>query len=156
VACGPSKTARENGKPSAQGSEPSSATLSFASSSVAPGEETKGKIVISLVSGWHTYSDPPGDSGMAPIVLFKIPEGWKATLLPLPKPRTFVDDAGTTFGYEDKLEIGFLLRAPENAVVGQNVKIETDVQWLVCKEICLPQSASLTVGLVVAGAEEKK
>ena len=55
--------------PYSQDQEPSTASLVLeAGENVHPGDRLRGAIVIALASGWHTYGDPPGDSGMPPAV----------------------------------------------------------------------------------------
>ena len=131
----------------------SSAEVYLDAEAVPPGGEVCGRITISLSKGWHTYSDPPGDSGMAPIVDFRLPEGWSVSMLSLPPAKTFQDTAGTTFGYEDQLPIPFILTVPAHAEPGIGVTIETELQWLICRDICVPQSAFLTTNLTVKGQE---
>ncbi len=110
---------------------------------LAPGGELRGEIVLTMAPGWHTYSDPPGDSGMPPIINFAIPPDWEAVLEPLPPAERFEDESGVTFGYENELRIGFHLRAARDATPGAEVEMTIDVQWLICKDICLPESTVL-------------
>jgi thiol:disulfide interchange protein DsbD len=109
-----------------------------------------GEIVLELAPGWHTYGDPPGDSGMPPMVDFRLPPGWQAVLGELPPTQRFEDEAGVTFGYEGELRIPFRLEWPSGATAGEAVEIEVNVQWLICKDICLPQSALLKAKIVPA------
>ena len=137
--------------PYSQDQEPSTASLVLeAGENVHPGDRLRGAIVIALASGWHTYGDPPGDSGMPPAVSFTVPDGWSADLQPLPQSREFRDAAGVTFGYENELRIPFTVSVPENAEPRERAEIEVAVDWLVCKDVCLPQSALLTTEVTVS------
>jgi thiol:disulfide interchange protein DsbD len=121
----------------------SAASVLMNSEAVAAGAAVEGAVVLTLAPGWHTYSDPPGDSGMPPIVEFSLPSGWSAERLPLPPPQRFEDPSGVTFGYEGELRIGFRITAPPDAVAGEMIEIGIDVQWLICRDVCLPRSAQL-------------
>ncbi|MDT8391883.1 MAG: protein-disulfide reductase DsbD family protein [Lentisphaeria bacterium] len=124
----------------------SSARLVIDETDVAPGASVTGRFIISLAEGWHTYSDPPGDSGMAPIITFSLPDDWSADLSPLPEAERFEDESGVTFGYEEELSVGFRLRVSDKAVSGSAAEIQLSIQYLICNEICLPQSADLRAG----------
>jgi thiol:disulfide interchange protein DsbD len=142
---GPAETAPEPEKEHPE----STAELILRGDTVVPGGYLPGEVVLAVPDGWHTYSDPPGDSGMAPIVEFDVPDGWAAERLPLPKPMRFEDESGVTFGYENRLAIEFRLRSPETAAPGTEADIAVSVQWLTCKEICLPWSARLDARVAV-------
>ena len=122
----------------------SSARLLVERSTVEPGTTVGIGIMIRLAEGWHTYADPPGDSGMAPILHVDLPEGIKAGPLRYPRHKAFRDDAGTTFGFEDSV----LLRIPVTVDTGvassQDVPFRATLDYLICKEACLPQRAELT------------
>lgn len=127
----------------------SSVALRMAATSVAPGATVDGKLTISMAPGWHTYGDPPGDSGMPPIIEFKLPKGWTYVRLPLPPTKTFKDGAGTANGYEGSVDVPFRLTAPKTAAVGTPVTIEITVQWLICKDVCVPKSDDLQTTLTI-------
>lgn len=148
IGCGKVRTESETVEDSSPLSE---ASLAMDSAAVVPGDAVEGAVVLTLAAGWHTYSDPPGDSGMAPVVEFILPPGWSASRLPLPPPRRFADPSGVTFGYEEELRIGFRIAAPPHAAAGETAEVKIDVQWLICQDICLAQSAQLKTVLSVGG-----
>lgn len=127
----------------------SSARLLIDETDVKPGGEVTGRFVITLAEDWHTYSDPPGDSGMAPIINFTLPDGWTAAISPLPEPDRFEDEAGVTLGYEHELSVGFRLKVSDKAISGSTAEIKLTIQYLICKDICLPQSADLRAVLKI-------
>jgi thiol:disulfide interchange protein DsbD len=132
----------------------STATLSLGEGLVSPGGSLAGRIALAIPDGWHTYSDPPGDSGMPPIIDFELPPGWSSSILPLPEARRFEGPAGVTFGYENTLEIDFLLTAPQQAPGGEKETIRVSVQWLTCKDICLPWSQDFEAEVTVAESND--
>ena len=100
-------------------------------------------IQISLEEGWKTYWKNPGDSG-APLTLdWKHEEKENINYEVLyPTPSRFVDLEIETIGYEDKvifpIEIKFLDQI-------QPKQIDVDINYLVCKHICIPITESRTV-----------
>lgn len=116
---------------------------------VAPGGELRGAIIIDLAPGWHTYSDPPGDSGMPPAVELSLPSAWSTELLPLPEPKEFKEEVGVSFGYKDQLKISFRIEAPEDISISSKVDLNVHVEYLICKDTCLPRSEKLHAEIVI-------
>lgn len=124
---------------------PSRASVLLSREWVAPGGSAEIGILIALMPGWHTYADPPGDSGMAPIVTAQAPDGMTVGTRQLPPPQRFVDPAGTTFGYEDQVLIRLPLTVGPEWTPRGAADIALHVDYLVCKTECVPQSAEFIV-----------
>ena len=97
--------------------------------------------------GWHIYWKNPGDSGMAPAVTWKLSEGYTAGPLQFPFPEKILAPPLVTYGYE--METLFLaeITPPAGQPVATKIRIAADLDWLVCKEICLPGKASLDLSV---------
>ncbi|MEY5062631.1 MAG: hypothetical protein RLZZ112_595, partial [Verrucomicrobiota bacterium] len=93
--------------------------------------------------GWHIYWKNPGDSGMAPTVQWKLPEGYTAGPLQFPLPEKILAPPLVTYGYEMETLILAEITPPAGQPLPAKIKIGADLDWLVCKEICLPGKASL-------------
>jgi thiol:disulfide interchange protein DsbD len=93
--------------------------------------------------GWHIYWKNPGDSGMAPTVQWKLPEGYTAGSLQFPVPEKILAPPLVTYGYEMETLILAEITPPAGQPLPTKIKIGADLDWLVCKEICLPGKASL-------------
>jgi thiol:disulfide interchange protein len=93
--------------------------------------------------GWHIYWKNPGDSGMAPTVQWKLPEGYTAGPLQFPLPEKILAPPLVTYGYEMETLILAEITPPAGQPLPPKIKIGADLDWLVCKEICLPGKASL-------------
>lgn len=95
---------------------------------------------------WHIYWKNPGDSGTAP--RFDI-QSELATLgevsWPIPK-RIRLGDF-TNIGYEGEVLFPLAVRPSDLA---ESVKIKARLEWLVCKEECLPGSGDLELTRPVA------
>ncbi len=106
-------------------------------SSVAPGGEVLLGVRWKITPGWHLYWRNPGDSGTAPRISVKAPEGIQVGDIAWPRPVVFEDDWGdTTYGYEHEVILLLPLRIPLQAPEGP-LTLEVDAEWLVCKEACL-------------------
>jgi len=110
---------------------------------LAPGEfgteSTLIGIYFLLEPGWHVYWKNPGDSGAAP--KFKISSD-NATYgqIQWPFPERIPVAHLTNLGYEK--EVAYLF---EVQPVGSPLRLRADLEWLVCKEDCLPGFGSLTL-----------
>ncbi|MCA1809214.1 MAG: hypothetical protein LC725_07180 [Lentisphaerae bacterium] len=138
----------------AQGLEPlSRARLLADRSAVTPGgQETLGLQLV-MAPGWHTYADPPGDSGMAPRINFKQPSDLRDASWRFPPPHAFRDAAGVTYGYENVALLLIDARVPPDAPVGGNWTVRADVEWLICRELCRPMFATVELELPVRDRE---
>jgi thiol:disulfide interchange protein DsbD len=97
--------------------------------------------------GWHIYWKNPGDSGMAPTVQWKLPEGYTAGPLQFPLPEKILAPPLVTYGYEMETLLLAEITPPAGQPLPPKIKIGADLDWLVCKEICLPGKASLDLNV---------
>ena len=97
--------------------------------------------------GWHIYWKNPADSGMAPTVQWKLPEGYTAGPLQFPLPEKILAPPLVTYGYEMETLLLAEITPPTGQPLPAKIKIGADLDWLVCKEICLPGKASLDLNV---------
>jgi len=97
--------------------------------------------------GWHIYWKNPGDSGMAPTVQWQLPAGYTAGPLQFPLPEKILAPPLVTYGYEMETLILTEITPPAEQPLPAKIKIGADLDWLVCKEICLPGKASLDLNV---------
>lgn len=94
---------------------------------------------------WHTYWRNPGDSGEAPKLNWKLPEGIRSGGIEWPIPEEIRVAHLLNYGYDgaNLLMVPIYLESTPNT---QNTPIEVkvDLSWLVCKEDCIPGWASLS------------
>ncbi|MFM8654923.1 MAG: protein-disulfide reductase DsbD domain-containing protein, partial [Verrucomicrobiota bacterium] len=93
------------------------------------------------------YWKNPGDSGMAPTVQWKLPEGYTAGPLQFPLPEKILAPPLVTYGYEMETLLLTEITPPAGQPLPAKIKIGADLDWLVCKEICLPGKASLDLNV---------
>lgn len=119
-----------------------------------PGQTLRVAVQLDMADGWHVYWQNPGDAGMAVEVKWQLPEGWTAGELHWPLPRRF-DEAGeiTSFGYSGRVLLLADIHVPPTAPMGEQVTIGATVQWLACKELCVPGEAVLSLPLFIGSLE---
>jgi len=132
------------------------ATLIVDSSSIKPGKEFLLGVSFEIEPGWHIYYKEAGEAGMPTSVKWKLPPGFTAGELLWEKPHKFVDAGITTYGYSDKTLIAAKVTAPADLPVGKPVSLTADLQWLTCKEICLPGKGTISASVPVADSEPDK
>ena len=105
-----------------------------------------------LEPGWHVYWINAGDSGEPPAIQWDLPKGITASPLEFPSPKRLPLGPLMDFGYENEVVFPFTLHAtfdaPGTAVLRANVS------WLVCREVCIPGKALLSVEKLVAPVPE--
>ena len=117
-----------------------------------PGVPLTVGLKLRMEAQWHTYWKNPGDSGLPTRVQWKLPPGWKAGELQWPYPQPLPVGPLMNFGYEDEVVLLAELTPPANAPAG-NALVAAKADWLVCKDICIPETGELDMTLPVANAE---
>jgi len=118
---------------------------------VVAGETTRIGVQFVIEPSWHIYWITHGDPG-APAsptsVKLTAPEGFVVSgpMFPPPAPHTSVE--GDLFELEGSPVVLFDVKAPTTAV--GSVTLKADVDWLVCKESCLPGGGELDLSLPIA------
>lgn len=122
------------------------ASLVFdASMPLVPGEPFTAIIVLDLKPGWHTYWLYPGDSGIPPKVVWHLPPGWKAGPLEFSIPNQFSEPGDMViYGYERRQLLKVVITPPREIPKGRPIELSATVNWLACKELCVPGSAEVS------------
>ena len=116
---------------------------------VAPGKPVTVGLRLKMDEHWHTYWKNPGDSGLPTKIRWTLPEGWGAGPIQWPYPEGQRVGPLMNYGYSDEVTLLAELTPPAGAKPGP-VTIQGDADWLVCKDICIPEKAALTLALSVA------
>jgi DsbC/DsbD-like thiol-disulfide interchange protein len=113
--------------------------------SAPPGKPLWAGLLFQLDPGWHIYWQNPGDSGEPPKVQWELPEGFRAGDIRWPVPIRLGSGSVIDYGYEGHV----LLMVPIERSPGPRgdsaSPIAADVKYVVCREICIPGKAHLTV-----------
>jgi len=126
-----------------------SATLLLNLSVARPGDTVLAGVLLESAPGWHTYWRNPGDSGMAPKIAWELPEGFTAGPLQWPSPQRYDEPPLTSFGYDHAVLLYRTINPPENLAAGTTATFQVKASWLVCRDVCLPQTDRAQITLPV-------
>lgn len=102
---------------------------------------------------WHTYWKNPGDSGEPTRIEWSLPDGFKASEIRWPVPDAIPVGPLVNYGFSDTLLLPVTITPPATLDT-QSVTLNAKANWLVCEQICIPESAELELTLTVAAASE--
>jgi DsbC/DsbD-like thiol-disulfide interchange protein len=117
--------------------------------SIAAGHEFNLGLHFQLEKGWHIYWINPGDSGEPPRVKWQLPAGLAAGAIEWPTPRRLGTPSIVDFGYEDAVMLTVLMHAEASLASQGLAQLGAEVKVLVCREICIPGKAQLSLTLPV-------
>ena len=106
-------------------------------------------LYFKLEPGWHIYWKNAGDSGEPPRVRWTLPDGMTAGPLQFPSPKRLPLGPLMDFGYEGEAYFPIALTVAKGTKPGP-VTLQAKVEWLVCREVCIPGKAELEVQRRVA------
>jgi thiol:disulfide interchange protein len=97
---------------------------------------------------WHTYWKSPGDAGLPTQFELTLPGMVKSGPIHWPKPQRIFIPPLANYGYEDEVVLSRELDIPGD-FSGDKLDISAKVSWLVCKEVCIPGGATVSLVLPV-------
>ena len=103
--------------------------------------------------GWHTYWKNAGDVGAPINIYWDLPEGFEASNIQWPYPERIPYGDFTNFGYHDEV-ILLTEVTPRETIEKAEVEIKARVEWLVCKDVCIPEQANLEIVLPVTSEKD--
>lgn len=103
---------------------------------------------LSPEKGWHVYWQNPGDSGLPTTLRWTLPGGTSAGAIEWPYPQRQSLGDLTNYGYDAETLHPVPLSVAADAT--GMLKLAAEAKWLVCSDICIPGSASLTLDLPVS------
>ena len=119
---------------------------------VQPGKPIEAALRLKIIDHWHTYWRNPGDSGLPTKLTWTLPDGVTAGAIQWPFPKKLPLGPLMNFGYEGEVLHLVTLQTPAGLRVGQNVTLMVKAEWLVCRDVCIPESADLAISLPVVGS----
>ncbi|MBS0641628.1 MAG: cytochrome C biogenesis protein, partial [Proteobacteria bacterium] len=112
------------------------ATLVTDTDTIEPGVPFRAALRLRLADGWHTYWKNPGDAGVAPELTIAAPA--VASGIDWPTPRRVPEGPLMTYAYTGEVLLPVTVRT-------QPGDLRAHAEWLVCKDICIPESADFTL-----------
>jgi len=117
---------------------------------IAPGGTVTVALEEDIAPGWHTYWKNPGEAGLPSEIKWTLPAGWKASEIAWPYPKRLPVGPLMNYGYEGKVWLLQTVTAPRDAKPGDIITLKAAADWLVCKEVCIPEDATLTLPMTVS------
>src|ERR1700723_4813601 len=110
---------------------------------IGPGQVFWVALELEIRDGWHTYWRNPGDSGQATKLAWQLPPGFTAGDIVWTTPHRFEIPPLVNYGYAKHAVHLVNVTAPKVLPVGTPVVLSAKASWLVCSDVCIPESADL-------------
>jgi thiol:disulfide interchange protein DsbD len=127
------------------------ASLVAEADAVVPGRALALGVRLRMEAGWHTYWRNPGDAGLPTRARFTLPGGFTAGELQWPAPERFASGPIASYGYSGEVLLPVAVRVPATLAASE-VRLAARVDWLECRDACLPGRAEVSLVLPVRSA----
>lgn len=107
---------------------------------VGGGETLSLGLQFRMQPGWKVYWRSPGSGGLPPVIEWQGSENAGEAGILWPAPKRFEVLGIESFGYSDEVVFPIHLAVPRP---GQPVRLAAAVDYLTCREICIPYQAAL-------------
>jgi thiol:disulfide interchange protein/DsbC/DsbD-like thiol-disulfide interchange protein len=121
------------------------------SSALMPGSPAEAGLYFKMEQGWHVYWKNAGDAGEPPRIQWTLPAGITAGPLEFPAPQRIPVGPLMDYGYNDEVLFPFQVNVAPGAATG-TATLHAKVNWLVCREVCIPGKAELEITRPVVAA----
>ena len=125
--------------------------VAHAPEGLAPGKAMSLGLKIEHQPHWHTYWKNPGDSGLPTTLNFTLSDGAQAGEIQWPTPKTLPIGPLLNYGYEGTLLLPVALTLPAG-YKGESLKVQLHAEWLVCKDVCIPESGDFVLDVPTQAA----
>ncbi|HET9822380.1 MAG TPA: thioredoxin family protein [Burkholderiaceae bacterium] len=144
-------TAQPQASPVVKTDEVRAELVAHAPEGLGPGKPAWLGLLIEHKPHWHTYWKNPGDSGLPTSLNWTLPAGAAAGDIAWPTPSRLPVGPLMNFGYEGRVLLPVpLTLAP--AFQSSTLDVRVSAQWLVCKDICIPQQGEFRLSLPTQGS----
>jgi DsbC/DsbD-like thiol-disulfide interchange protein/cytochrome c biogenesis protein CcdA len=125
------------------------ASLVSDADTIAPGKPLHLGLRLRLAPGWHTYWRNPGDAGVAPELALDLPRDASAGPIAWPAPARVAEGPLMTYGYTGDVLLPVTVTPP----VSGSLMVKAHADWLVCREICVPEEGDFRLDLPAGTAD---
>jgi thiol:disulfide interchange protein DsbD len=108
---------------------------------------------LEIRPGWHTYWVNPGDAGERTAIEWTLPPGLTAGPILWPAPRRMREGPVTVYGYEKSATHLVPITVPATVKAGERVRLAAEATWLVCEQICIPETGKFALSLEVTARD---
>jgi thiol:disulfide interchange protein len=132
-----------------QGEKMAEGRLVSESATLVAGQKIRLGLLLTPRPGWHTYWENPGDAGLPTTLYWDLPKGFAASEIDWPAPEAISEGPFVVYGYARPVLLPITMNTP-GTLSASSYTLKARAEWLVCKEICVPESAELELTLPVA------
>ena len=125
--------------------------IAHAPEGVQPGSTLWLGLRIEHAPKWHTYWKNPGDSGLPTTLRWTLPAGFTAGEIQWPTPARQPIGPLMNYGYEGTLLLPVPVQVPTD-FKAPVLDVQLRADWLVCKEVCIPQGGDFALSLPAQAA----
>ncbi len=112
-------------------------------------------VKFSISPGWYIYWQNPGDAGLPPEINLELPPYLEAESVKFPLPEKIVHGEIISYGYYKEVVLLIPIKIKSIDELKKQNLIKLRVNWLVCRESCIPGSASVEYRLKKASSDER-
>lgn len=125
--------------------------MAHAPEGVAAGKPVWLGLALTHQPHWHTYWKNPGDSGLPTTFEWQLPAGFAAGDIEWPTPKKLPIGPMLNFGYDGTVLLPVKLTVPAG-FSGEQLDVKLKADWLVCKDVCIPESGEFTLSVPARAA----
>ena len=116
-----------------------------------------GNITLALdytpAPGWHTYWINPGDTGLPPKFKWNLPDGVSTSDAQFPTPELLPAFGLMSYGFTGQTILLIPAHNASHLTTGDTLPIKAHVDFLVCADVCIPESLDVSLDLKVGVAK---
>src|SRR5215469_261520 len=116
---------------------------------ISPGQQAYFGVKFDLEKGWHIYWINPGDSGQPLQFEWHLPPELAHGDIEWPVPQRIGSPSIVDFGYEGSTILLVPVRVSSDASTMVAEQIAVDLKVLVCREICIPGKAQISLNVPI-------
>lgn len=116
---------------------------------MAAGQDFYVALVATIDPEWHIYWKSPGDSGEPVDIYWGDTPSTDVGDIIWPLPATIPTGPIINYGFDGRVVFPMPVTAPEKLQEGDVVSFNADITYLVCKDICIPESTQLSVAVTI-------
>ena len=119
-------------------------TLYSVQDKLVSGQDLQVVLKFEIKKGWHISWKNPGDAGLEPKFEWSTPDYINASKFSWPAPKLLKESFLELYVFEDILLLPATIKTNLETDPAKRHKIDLSLRWLVCHEICIPQSGDLS------------
>ncbi|HET6183991.1 MAG TPA: protein-disulfide reductase DsbD domain-containing protein [Acetobacteraceae bacterium] len=125
------------------------ASLVSDSDHAAPGATQRLGLLLRIAPGWHVYWKNPGEAGAPPELRLSLPPGFRPGAIEWPAPARLREGPLLVYAYSGEVLLSVPVTVPADA---DGLHARAEANWLVCKDICIPQEGRFRLDLPAGSA----